>query len=75
MEDMKKQMENIEALQKEQELHRMQLEENRKKALTKKNQTKKLTALGAIVEDFLPGTVGRDEEEIRDILRERLMDD
>lgn len=75
MEDMKKQMEKIEALQKEQELHRMQLEENRKKALTKKNQTKKLTALGAIVEDFLPGTVDRDEEEIRDILRERLMDD
>ena len=72
---MKKQMENIEALQKEQELHRMQLEENRKKALTKKNQTKKLTALGAIVEAFLPGTVDRDEEEIRDILRERLMDD
>lgn len=75
MEDMKKQMENIEALQKEQELHRMQLEENRKRALAKKNQTKKLTALGAIVEDFLPGIGGRDEEEIRDILRERLMDD
>lgn len=75
MEDMKKQMEKIEALQKEQELHRMQLEENRKKALARKNQTKKLTALGAIVEDFLPGIGERDEEEIRDILRERLMGD
>lgn len=70
---MKKQMKEIADLQEQQKLHRMQLEENRKRALARKNQTKHLAALGVMVKDFLPDIEGRDEEEIRDILREKLL--
>lgn len=72
---MKKQMKEIADLQEQQKLHRMQLEENRKRALARKNQTKHLVALGAMVEDFLPDIGYRDEEEIRGILREKLLSD
>lgn len=72
---MKKQMKEIADLQEQQKLHRMQLEENRKRALARKNQTKHLAELGVMVKDFLPDIEGRDEEEIRDILREKLLSD
>ena len=45
------------------------------RALARKNQTKHLAALGVMVKDFLPDIEGRDEEEIRDILREKLLSD
>lgn len=66
-------MEEIEQLKSEQALHRKQLEENRQRALAKRNQTKHLVTLGKIVQDLLPADAAcLTEEEIRDILTQRI---
>lgn len=66
-------MEEIEQLKAEQALHRKQLEENRQRALAKRNQTKHLVTLGKIVQDLLPADAAYlTEEEIRDILTQRI---
>lgn len=73
MDNFQKQMEEIEQLKSEQALHRKQLEENRQRALAKRNQTKHLVTLGKIVQDLLPADVAcLTEEEIRDILTQRI---
>ena len=73
MDNFQKQMEEIEQLKSEQALHRKQLEENRQRALAKRNQTKHLVTLGKIVQDLLPAdTACLTEEEIRDILTQRI---
>lgn len=68
----KEQMEEIERLEQEQKLHRQQLEENRKRALSKKEQTKKLVQLGSILEEMLPGIRNQEEPEIRAFLGSKL---
>lgn len=66
-------MEEIEQLKSEQALHRKQLEENRQRALAKRNQTKHLVALGKIVQELLPAdTAYLTEDEIRDILTQQI---
>ena len=72
MEHIKEQMEEIERLEQEQKLHRQQLEENRKRALSKKEQTKKLVQLGSISEEMLPGIRNQEEPEIRAFLGSKL---
>ena len=46
MDSFQEQMKEIEQLKAEQALHRKQLEENRQRALAKRNQTKHLVTLG-----------------------------
>ena len=75
MEHMKKQLEEIERLEQEQTLHRQQLEENRKRALFKKEQTKKLVQLGSILEELLPGIGNQEEPEIRAFLGTKFFSD
>lgn len=73
MDNFQKQMEEIEQLKSDQALHRKQLEENRQRALAKRNQTKHLVTLGKIVQDLLPADAAcLTEEEIRDILTQRI---
>jgi hypothetical protein len=72
MDNFQEQMKEIEQLKAEQALHRKQLEENRQRALAKRKQTKRLVTLG-IVEGLLPeDAVCLTEEEIRDILTQRI---
>ena len=54
MDNFQEQMEEIEQLKAKQALHRKQLEENRQRALAKRNQTKHLVTLGKIVDKLLP---------------------
>ena len=73
MDSFQEQMEEIEQLKAEQALHRKQLEENRQRALAKRNQTKHLVTLGKIVEGLLPEDAAcLTEDEIRDILAQRI---
>lgn len=73
MDNFQEQMEEIEQLKAEQALHRKQLEENRQRALAKRNQTKHLVTLGKIVEGLLPEDAAcLTEDEIRDILAQRI---
>ena len=73
MDNFQEQMEEIEQLKAEQALHRKQLEENRQRALAKRNQTNHLVTLGKIVEGLLPEDAAcLTEDEIRDILAQRI---
>ncbi|RHT06205.1 hypothetical protein DW842_19610 [Ruminococcus sp. AM36-17] len=73
MDNFQEQMEEIKQLKAEQALHRKQLEENRQRALAKRNQTKHLVTLGKIVEGLLPEDAAcLTEDEIRDILAQRI---
>ena len=73
MDNFQEQMEEIKQLKAEQALHRKQLEENRQRALAKRNQTKHLVTLGKIVERLLPEDAAcLTEDEIRDILAQRI---
>ena len=73
MDNFQEQMEEIKQLKAEQVLHRKQLEENRQRALAKRNQTKHLVTLGKIVEGLLPEDAAcLTEDEIRDILAQRI---
>lgn len=73
MDNFQEQMKEIEQLKAEQALHRKQLEENRQRALAKRNQTKHLVTLGKIVEGLLPEDAAcLTEDEIRDILAQRI---
>ena len=62
----------MDELKAKQSLHRRQLEENRKRALAKKNQTKRFVSIGKMVESILPDADNLSEDEIQKILSERL---
>lgn len=72
MADIEKELAELEKLKAKQTLHRRQLEENRKRALAKKNQTKRFVSIGKMVENILPDADSLSEDEIRKILSERL---
>jgi len=72
MDDTEKELAELNALKAKQALHRRQLEENRKRALAKKNQTKRFVSIGKMVESILPDADSLTENEIRKILSERL---
>lgn len=72
MEDIEQLKTDLDHLKAMQEVHRKQLEENRQAALQKKRYTRRLVSLGKMVEELLPDAAGRTEDEIRDILAERL---
>ena len=70
MADIEKELAELEKLKAKQALHRRQLEENRKRALAKKNQTKRFVSIGKMVENILPDADSLSEDEIRKILSE-----
>ena len=72
MADIEKELAELEKLKAKQALQRRQLEENRKHALAKKNQTKRCVSIGKMVENILPDADSLSEDEIRKILSERL---
>ena len=72
MDDTEKELAELNALKAKQALHRRQLEENRKRALAKKNQTKRFVSIGKMVDSILPDADSLTENEIRKILSERL---
>lgn len=73
MDNFQEQMEEIEQLKAEQALHRKQLEENRKRALAKQKQTRRLVSLGKMVEELLPDDIANlPEDEILEILKNQL---
>ena len=72
MEDIEKELTELDELKAKQSLHRRQLEENRKRALAKKNQTKRFVSIGKMVESILPDADNLSEDEIQKILSERL---
>ena len=72
MDDTEKELAELNVLKAKQALHRRQLEENRKRALAKKNQTKRFVSIGKMVESILPDADSLTENEIRKILSERL---
>lgn len=63
--------EEIEVLKAKQELHRRQLEENRRKALDKKKQAKQYIMLGKLVESMLPDAKKMTEEEVCHWVKEK----
>lgn len=65
MDNFQEQMEEIEQLKAEQALHRKQLEENRQRALAKRNQTKHLVTLGKIVDKLLPEDAAYQSEDCK----------
>ena len=73
MDNFQEQMEEIKQLKAEQALHRKQLEENRPRALAKRNQTKHLVTLGKIVDKLLPeDAVYQSEDDILEMLKDKL---
>lgn len=72
MDDIEKKLTELDELKAKQSLHRRQLEENRKRALAKKNQTKRFVSIGKMVESILPDADNLSEDEIQKILSERL---
>ncbi len=72
MDDIEKELTELDELKAKQSLHRRQLEENRKRALAKKNQTKRFVSIGKMVESILPDADNLSEDEIQKILSERL---
>lgn len=72
MDDIEKELADLNELKAKQALHRRQLEENRKRALAKKSQTKRFVSIGKMVESILPDADSLTENEIRKILSERL---
>lgn len=72
MDDIEKDLTELDELKAKQSLHRRQLEENRKRALAKKNQTKRFVSIGKMVESILPDADNLSEDEIQKILSERL---
>ena len=72
MDDTEKELAELNALKAKQALHRRQLDENRQRALAKKNQTKRFVSIGKMVESILPDADSLTENEIRKILSERL---
>ena len=73
MDNFQEQMEEIEQLKAEQALHRKQLEENRQRALAKRNQTKHLVTLGKIVDKLLPEDAAyQSEDDILEMLKDKL---
>lgn len=72
MDDIEKGLTELDELKAKQSLHRRQLEENRKRALAKKNQTKRFVSIGKMVESILPDADNLSEDEIQKILSERL---
>ena len=73
MDNFQEQMEEIKQLKAEQALHRNQLEENRQRALAKRNQTKHLVTLGKIVDKLLPeDAVYQSEDDILEMLKDKL---
>ena len=67
MDDIEKELAELNALKAKQALHRRQLEENRKRALAKS-----FVSIGKMVENILPDADSLSEDEIRKILSERL---
>ena len=72
MDDIEKELTELDELKAKQSLHRRQLEENRKRALAKKNQTKRFVSIGKMVESILPDADNLSEDEIQKILSERV---
>lgn len=73
MDNFQEQMEEIEQLKAKQALHRKQLEENRQRALAKRNQTKHLVTLGKIVDKLLPEDAAyQSEDDILEMLKDKL---
>ena len=72
MDSFQEQMKEIEQLKAEQALHRKQLEENRQRALAKRNQTKHLVTLGKIVDKLLPEDAAYQSEDILEMLKDKL---
>lgn len=72
MDEIERQLTEIEQLKALQALHRQQLEENRKRALAKKKETKYFVFLGQIVGKLLPDVSGKSEDEILQLLKESL---
>ena len=73
MDNFQEQMEEIKQLKAERALHRKQLEENRQRALAKRNQTKHLVTLGKIVDKLLPeDAVYQSEDDILEMLKDKL---
>lgn len=56
------------SLRQKQELHRQQLKENRRQAILKRQKTRRLIALGKLIEEIIPDAVNLTEAEIREIL-------
>lgn len=72
MDEIEKQQAEIQELKKQQALHCQQLEENRKRALKKKKETKYFIFLGQIVSNLLPDISGKSEDEILELLKKKL---
>ena len=56
------------SLRQKQELHRQQLKENRRQAILKRQKTRRLIALGKLIEEIIPDAANLTEAEIREIL-------
>ena len=73
MDNFQEQMEEIKQLNAVQALHRKQLEENRQRALAKRNQTKHLVTLGKIVDKLLPEDAAyQSEDDILEMLKDKI---
>ena len=58
----------LNSLRQKQELHRQQLKENRRQAILKRQKTRRLIALGKLIEEIIPDAANLTEAEIREIL-------
>ena len=76
MDNLMEQINELNQLKTEQALHRQQLEENRQRALSKRNQTKYLVTLGKIVKELLPAdTTIQTKDELLELLKSKLDSD
>lgn len=73
MDDIRQQFDEIEQLKQTQELHRKQLQENRALALKKRRETKYFVSLGKIVADLILDAACQTEDEIREMLKSKLI--
>ena len=73
MDNFQEQMEEINQQKADPAPHRKQLEENRQRALAKRNQTKHLVTLGKIVDKLLPEDAAyQSEDDILEMLKDKL---